>query len=363
MPTLVSAWLDRGIRVSEPHAAELRLHRERIERYRAVLDDLRVVEPRAVCLKGLSAAFWYPIGLDRDMADLDLVVPDVSAVWRCGRRLAEQGWAPGAIRVWQVGGQMESTLVMRRPAADPDLTPADEVDLSTIAYEGDRVTMPPRRRAWPVDPALTLADCVMCLLEEVRDRRIRMRDMFDLAVFLERMRPADTREVVELVVEYRALAPLASMIEAARIHLPSAVAWLCEVRTQARRRIRKPHLPWWASRAPMASVLAVAAETHRRRSGTAAALAERVLLGAQRSFGVDRLIGMGVALVGMPLGEPGSGVSRPYRGGRSLLDGAELVSDGGRAHLSTPVGRFVLALSSAVREEWLVEFPLRADQA
>ncbi|MFC4128083.1 nucleotidyltransferase family protein [Nocardia rhizosphaerae] len=361
LPTLVSAWLAGGNRVSEPYATELQLHRERVDRYQAVLDELRDVEPRTVCLKGLSAALWYPDELVRDMADLDLVLPDVSAIWRCGRRLAESGWVPGGIRVWHVGGRMELTLVMRRPAVHPDLTYPDEVDLSTISYEGDRVTMPPRHRVWPADPTLTLADCVMCLLEELRDRRIRMRDVFDLAVFVGRIRPVDTREIVDLVVEYRALAPLRSLIAAASIHLPSAVPWLSEVYALARQRSRLPHMPWWVTRAPVTSILAVAAEVSRRRSGIHAELAERLLIGAQRGFGADRLIAMGAALVGMPVSESGSRGGQLYRHGRQLLDEAELVTDGARAHLSTPVGQFVLTLGGSVCEEWLDEFPLRAE--
>ncbi|MGH8792966.1 MAG: hypothetical protein ACRDXX_10000, partial [Stackebrandtia sp.] len=283
LATLVSWWLDRGERVSEPLQAELALHRRRNERYRRVLDQLRTAAPAAVPAKGFSAAAWYPRALTREMADIDLVAPDAEAVWTCGSTLFADGWEPHMSYLWRVGGRTHVQLVMKRPAEHPDLTARDRVEIITASYEGDRIRVPPRCRRWPAGAEPSVADCMLWLLQELRDQPPRMRDMFDLAVFRACATPADTTSIAEHVAEYGAHRPLRTLISGARRHLPGVTDWLTGIQSEAMRRSTvRTRLPWWTRRSPAATLLAAAGEATRSRREFVSRAATTALISAQR---------------------------------------------------------------------------------
>lgn len=60
--TLLSLWAEDGRALTGAEAAELRLHRERIDHYRRIWSQLQTAAPGVSLLKGMTIAGLYPPG-------------------------------------------------------------------------------------------------------------------------------------------------------------------------------------------------------------------------------------------------------------------------------------------------------------
>jgi hypothetical protein len=344
LATLLSWWKLRGETLPEPLQAELRYHGDRLARYATVLARLRDIEPGLVPAKGPTVWGLYPPGLVRQTADLDLIMPHAAGLWTGAGFLHGEGWSPAAAWAWQLADRVHFHVVMERPSPEPLLMPDEQVELFTVAYWGDHLRRPPRHRTWP-NGTITLADCLLWLLEELGERRLYMRDMFDLAVLGQVAGDDDierfTADAAALVSGYGARPQLRRLIRQARRHYPEALPMLSGIAAQAR--LGRPQLPWPLYRHPLAtSVAAAAALSKVRRSTAVRDRADDALVGLQRQVSVHRLLARGIPLYCMPLPE-----SMPV---------AEVVvscGDDGAVWLDTPVGRFVGTLGSAVAQDWI----------
>ncbi|MFB8242834.1 hypothetical protein ACFC58_40495 [Kitasatospora purpeofusca] len=157
LPHLVLSALAReDVRMGEPARAELRRARARADRYAGLALDLaRSTGVRAI--HGLPLAGYYPAGLLRPQAALDLVAPGEAALWQAVVRLVTDHPVE-TIDVTLLGDRPHHTAVtVRWPAEDPLLDPWYRVRLTTAALPGDCATV-------PVRPYLVADDHVECLI-------------------------------------------------------------------------------------------------------------------------------------------------------------------------------------------------------
>lgn len=347
LPTLLSIWEREDRPLPDSLRAELSYARQRLADYRDALAAVRRVEPSVAPLKGPAIWDRYPDGIVRETADLDLWLPSAEALWRVARHFADSGWVPDVVWAWRIAGGVQFHLVVKRPGRVPLLMGRDRVELTTIAYQGNHVRREPRLRRWDHGGSPTAADCLVWLLEELGERRARMRDVLDLAILVEAAVIEDPGAFAEesacLVARYRLLTPLRQLLALAKSHYPEATALLTRVRSAIPRRSAL-RMPWPVRRHPAAAVLAAAVATARtdRSPAVLRAAADDLLLHVQRRVPLPRLLGLGLPLYGMPLPR-----SQRAEGVTAAFD------EVGTCRLDTPVGRFVGTFGPALDEAWV----------
>lgn len=345
LATLLSWWELHGEALPEPLAVELGCHRRRLALYQGVLGEIRQVEPGVVAAKGPTVWGLYPPGLLRQTNDLDLVCPSTAGLWAVGRRLVAGGWSPGPMFLWRFDGETHVHAVLTRPSSEPMLIADEKIELTTIAYAGDHRRHEPRLRRWPEGGAPSVGDCLVWLLDELRERELRMRDLFDAAVLVRAAQEAGAErvadEVAPLVSRY-GLRPCLRRLSrrAGRCH-PPAVPLLEQIECRAAT-LRGRQLPWPVRRHPAAAGLSMAVAI-ARNSGRPSTRdrADDLLVAVQRRVPVLGLFERGAPLYAMPL--PGS----------PPAEGVTVSRDGGAWWLDTPLGRFVAVLGPAVLQEWV----------
>ncbi len=345
LATLLSWWELQGKTLPDPLVVELTCHRRRLARYRGVLEEVRRVEPGLVPAKGPTVWSLYPAGLLRQTADLDLVCPSAAGVWAVGRHLLSDGWAPDSMYLVPVDGGVHVHAVMTRPSDEPLLIADEKIELTTIAYPGDHRHREPELRQWPTGEEPTVADCLVWLLDELGERELRMRDLFDVAVLVHVAGRQDVDhlvcEVTRLVSRYGLRPPLRRLLSRLGRCYPPAVDLFQRIERQAAARPTR-RLPWALRRHPLAAGMSIAVSVARYGNRPAAReRAEDLLVAVQRRMSVSGLLRRGVPLYGMPL--PGSAPAQSVTAG----------SDGGALWLDTPLGRFVAVLGPAVLQDWV----------
>lgn len=344
LPTLLSWWELQGRTLPGPLAAELACHRRRLAAYSQVLAGVQRREPAVVPAKGPTMWSLYPEGLVRQTADLDLVAPSAPALWSVARHLVDQGWEANRMWVWRIAATTHFHVVLNRSSPEPMLLPEARIEVTTVAYPGDHVWREPRPRSWPVGSPPSLADCLAWFLDELGERRLHMRDLFDLAVLThaaeEQRRDDVATEAAELVRAYR-LGPQLRRLErdARRCH-PPAVPTLALIGRKAA--AKRWAAPWPLRRRPLTAGLSLAVAVARRGGPDFVRdRADDVVAGVHRRVSALRLFQQGAPVYGMAV--PG------------CAPAAEVTvsCDGHVLWFDTPVGRFVGALGPAVLQEWI----------
>ena len=119
LPTWLSAWATRE-ELPAPLAAELAATRERVEGIRRLGERLRAAVPAARTAKGFAITDRYPAGLARQMADLDVVVPDTATLWRVAEvAAAEVGAEVRGVSTFPVPEPGRRGVLVGDAAADP----------------------------------------------------------------------------------------------------------------------------------------------------------------------------------------------------------------------------------------------------
>ncbi|MER7701869.1 hypothetical protein ABTX81_03060 [Kitasatospora sp. NPDC097605] len=227
LPHLVLAALARDdVRMGEPARAELRRARTRADHYTRLAHDLaRSTGVRAI--HGIPLAGYYPAGLLRPQASLDLVAPGEAALWQAVVRLVTDHPVE-TIDVTLLGDRPHHTAVtVRWPAEDPLLDPWYRVHLTTAALPGDRATV-------PVRPYLVADDHVECLiaLAEAHLHAPAGADLDPLTLLdlscLTRQ-PFEPAETAAVLAAYRLAPEAAALLDLAAPRLP--LGTLAAVRT------------------------------------------------------------------------------------------------------------------------------------
>jgi hypothetical protein len=350
--TLLTWWILHGRRLPDCLARELDHHKERLAGYGRLLTEVRGVAADVVPAKGPSIACLYPAGLLRQMADLDLHFRSSDGLWAAAGRLVASGWSPQTVWAWNLAGSPAFHLELTRPSRQPLLLIPERVELTTIAYQGDHVWRPPRLRAWPEGTEVTIADCLVWLLDELGERRLRMRDLFDLAVLAHAAEQAGldsfVTEAAPLVSRFDTRTQLRRLCREAGRHYPEALRLLERVaRASSPGLGDRPAWPWPLRRHPRPASVSIGVALTRSRRPQLRDLADNALLAVQRRSDLRRLYDLGTPLYGMA----GQGVplaNGAFPGGVIACFDAD-----GAAWLDTPVGRFVVSLGPALRQEWI----------
>ncbi|MFF2348519.1 hypothetical protein ACFVVL_01940 [Kitasatospora sp. NPDC058115] len=227
LPHLVLSALAReDVRMGEPARAELRRARTRADHYARLAHDLaRSTGVRAI--HGIPLAGYYPSGLLRPQASLDLVAPGEAALWQAVVRLVTDHPVE-TIDVTLLGDRPHHTAVtVRWPAEDPLLDPWYRVDLTTAALPGDHAGV-------PVRPYLVADDHVECLialaeahLHTPAGAELDPLTLLDLSCLTHQ--PFEPAETAAVLAAYRLAPEAAALLDLAAPRLP--LGTLAAVRT------------------------------------------------------------------------------------------------------------------------------------
>jgi hypothetical protein len=343
--TLLSWWKLQGRPLPVALSAELECHRARLARYASCLERARTVEPRLIAAKGPIAWRLYPPGLVRQTSDIDIILPSAAGLWAVASQLLSDGWSTEALWIWKLDGAVHFHLMLKRSHGQPMLMSRDKVELNTISYQGDHVRREPRTRTWGEQPP-SASDWLHWLTEELGERPVRMRDIFDLAVMIQAAEESDpdvfAADAAALIARYGARRQLRLLVGHARRHYPKAEPLLRQVE---RRAAELPHrrLPWMIRRHPTAASLAALMAVARRPGRTALRdRADDALIAMQNRLRGDRILELGLPLYAKSVSATDVNVDVTLCSGR---DGA--------VWLDSPAGRFVATLGSALRQEWI----------
>lgn len=343
--TLLSWWELQGRPLPTALAAELECHRDRLARYASCLERVQVVEPRLIAAKGPIAWRLYPPGLVRQTSDLDIILPSAAGLWAVTAQLLSDGWSTEALWLWKLDGAVHFHLMLKRPHRQPMLMARDKVELNTISYQGDHVKREPRTRTWD-DRLPSASDWLHWLTEELAERPLRMRDIFDLSVVIRAAEEGDpdvfVADAAALIARYGARCQLHLLVGHARRHYPRAEPLLRRVEQRA---AQLPHrrLPWMLRRHPAAASLAGLMALARRPHRTALRdRADDALIAVQNRLRGDRILELGLPLYAKPVS------TTPVSVDVRLCSGGD-----GAVWVDSPAGRFVATLGSALRQEWI----------
>lgn len=225
LPHLVlSALRLDGVRMGGPARDELRRAQDRADDYARVAEGLaRTTGVRAI--RGLPLAGYYPPGLLRPLATLDLVAPDEAALWQAVIRLVTDhpvehvdvsltGCAQDRARGL---APHHTHVTVRWPAEDPLVDPWYRVHLSTSALPGDGATV-------PVRPYLVAEEPVECLIALAESRLHRPADAPDPVTLLDiaclARQPFEPAETAAVLAAYRLAPEAATLLDHAAEHVP-----------------------------------------------------------------------------------------------------------------------------------------------
>ncbi|WAZ25063.1 hypothetical protein STRCI_006530 [Streptomyces cinnabarinus] len=196
---VVTAAVREGV-IGTGSADEVRRLAERTAFYSRLRRTAEPLGARPV--KGFALAPWYPDDLPRPMNDIDLVVPDRTALWRVVGALAAE-YGPTEMDLTMFGAEGRHFLVtLSWPAADPLLDYDPRVEIFTCALTGDGGAVPLRPRL-PDDP---VAAGLLAVAEERFERPFNAKDLVDVMMTLTPERDVDIPRLARLADEFR-LAP------------------------------------------------------------------------------------------------------------------------------------------------------------
>ncbi|WP_255945413.1 nucleotidyltransferase family protein [Streptomyces odontomachi] len=182
VPLVLSVAARQGESLGSGCTDEIRRMRARVEDYRALATHLLADIPGARVLKGPSLAERYPAGVLRPCGDLDVYVPDETALWRAA--ISVLGTRPVSdvnVTVLDGTGRTHWVVVLRWPGLDPVLDAEHRVELATFAYPGLPGVVPVRAEP-PEDQAM---GDLLALAEEAFQRSFTIKDVLDLAFTLD----------------------------------------------------------------------------------------------------------------------------------------------------------------------------------
>lgn len=187
---LASAWRAEGYSLSTPFEYELDLYERRSQRYRAVYSEMSNLFP-VVAIKGFRLGELYPRDWIRGEGDLDLLVPDAATVWECAAWLRDASWSLESTSVQLIAGNCHSHVVMNGGSDDPLFFSEDRVEIRSIVFFGNDLTLAPVAwnesfHAWP-----SLVKHAVGILEQRTERGLIGRDLLDLTVLLAHMTAED----------------------------------------------------------------------------------------------------------------------------------------------------------------------------
>lgn len=223
---ILSELESQGVEFGAASRSELARARTRTAHYEWLAAEL-TGRLGASLMKGPALARFYPPGVLRTYADLDLVFPDEPALWRAVEWISSsQQIERFALSV--IGGQPRHLVVAAEwMSTDPLIDPSYGLDLSTVALTGD-LGAAPVRVTLPADPAVA---ALIAVAEERFQRAFGPRDVVDVAILdtvplppLPDMLATITGtcrapEVVELLTysaEHLSLGPLGELLEKLR---------------------------------------------------------------------------------------------------------------------------------------------------
>ena len=224
LPTWLSAWATRE-ELPAPLAAELTATRERVEGIRRLGERLRAAVPAARTAKGFAITDRYPAGLARQMADLDVVVPDIATLWRVAEvAAAEVGAEVRGVSTFPVPepGRRGVLVGMQLPTPSALQHPLF-LDVCTHVLVGNGGTVPARRwigRPGELEPAAQL----LLIAAKPLERPYGLKQLLDAAVLAGDLGPAGLARARQLARPLGLLPELRAVFElAARHGLPVPV--------------------------------------------------------------------------------------------------------------------------------------------
>lgn len=198
VPTLLSAWERDGERLSEDLAEILEHHRTKESQYLRLLSDLQRVA--LVCpFKGARIGKLYHPGLVRHTNDIDLLTTCEEQLWSASCLLDRVGWSYANLSVIAVGDVLHIMVRLRGPRIVVAGLVPDYVQISTLAFWGNGLNVPPTPlHSAGVCPSSAL-DLAMIVAERV-ERPYALRDTIDAALLADSMASAD-RSLLERIVD------------------------------------------------------------------------------------------------------------------------------------------------------------------
>lgn len=221
--TVLSAAAREGFPLGTGSTELLDRHRRKTDTYaqlvRAVIEALP--DPRTVWVqKGPELARLYPEDLVRPAGDLDLVADDETSFWVAARTtVSRHGAVPAQLTCFRSADRTDFVMGLEWASPDPLVEPDYEVELSTIAFTGDGVSLPLRYSRPEPEPLAQL----LALAEEMFQRPPSVKDALDVLALLPSMRGLDERHLVDVLGAYRLGPELETLLLAAAAVFPAAV--------------------------------------------------------------------------------------------------------------------------------------------
>ncbi len=219
LPTWLSAWAAARDELPAPLTAEVAATRERAERIRRLGDRLRAAVPQAQAVKGVAVTDRYPAGLVRQMADLDVVLPDADTAWRAvGAVVAETGAGIRGVSTFPVPGPgrpglLISVILPARHALESPL----RLDVSTHVLMGNGTTVP--ARAWIGRPGeVELAVHLVLVAAKPLERPYQLKQLVDATVLADALGPAGLARARQLAAPLGLLPELQAVFALAARH-------------------------------------------------------------------------------------------------------------------------------------------------
>jgi hypothetical protein len=322
--------LARERELKNEESNELALYRRRFAFYQQLAEDLRLMVPGIQVIKGLNIARYYPSGLVRSSADLDLhCTPD--QIWRIGSILSDKGWKLTAFTLFHGVSRVEIVVVYQKPG-DTEFEDSYEIEFKTVRFDGDSE---PETVGQP-----TVIDTLVALLVERTEQPFRARDYLDIALLLHQLSPDD---IPALRMALNSTERWPEWHEAgtqlARLGwLPPHAATLESAERSSRIRVKRTVMKWLEFIKPSQVGYKFARWTVENYRGE---WADKIATRFHELGGSTRAFDKGLPLFGVLLTEEASGEMRLVRRGPHLV-------------ANTPIGSFLM-VAGVASEDWLTE--------
>jgi hypothetical protein len=215
-PAFVPAWLSAldttGVPLRPEHRAEVGTARDRIAIMRALTEALVAKFPQAQPVKGVAVVDRYPEGVVRTMNDVDVVVPDISALWTLAEWLRDE-FGLTIVKALSAfgtddGGPVGLLLSLEAPPVHP-LAQRVNVEISTHAWLGDAGVIRPRRTLPGAE--FGLPEQLLMIVAERMEGPFGLKDVLDGAVLHRGLTPSESERLVASAAELGVLPHLAEL--------------------------------------------------------------------------------------------------------------------------------------------------------